>query len=201
MPDLATAPALLLAVALGAYLLGSVPFGIVAARIFGLGDLRAIGSGNIGATNVLRTGNRAAAAFTLVGDAGKGAAAVALALWLTGRDGGQVAAVAAFLGHAFPVWLAFRGGKAVATFLGVALVLAWPVGLALCATWAATAAVGRISSLAALAAAASAPFWAAWLAPDMVALMAVLGVLVLAFHRANIRRILGGTEPRIGAKR
>ena len=198
MPDLVTPLPWLAATALLSYLLGAVPFGLVMARLFGLGDLRAIGSGNIGATNVLRTGNKLAAFLTLLGDAGKGAVAVALALAVLGRDAGQVAALAAFLGHAFPVWIGFRGGKAVATFLGVMLVLAWSVGLALCATWLAVATVTRISSLGAIVAAASAPLWALWLAPPLVLLALILGALVVLFHRPNIRRIARGEEPRIG---
>ena len=201
MPALATPPILLALTALLAYLLGSVPFGIVMARLFGLGDLRRIGSGNIGATNVLRTGNRLAAFLTLVGDAGKGAAAVLIARAALGPDAAQVAAAAALLGHAFPVYLGFRGGKAVATFLGTLLALAPPLGAALCLVWLATAATSRISSLAALAAAAVAPICALWLHPDAVLLASMLGLLVVILHRANIRRLRAGEEPRIGAKR
>jgi len=184
-----------------AYLLGSVPFGIVMARVFGLGDLRQIGSGNIGATNVLRTGNKPAAFLTLLGDAGKGAAAVLLARWLVGEDGAGVAGLCAMLGHLFPVFLRFRGGKGVATFLGTLLALSFPVGLAACATWAVVAAVMRISSLSALVAAALAPVWALvfyhWHGAVLVAVMAVL---IFVKHGANIRRLLDGTEPRIGKK-
>ncbi|MGB3555213.1 MAG: glycerol-3-phosphate 1-O-acyltransferase PlsY, partial [Jannaschia sp.] len=183
-----------------AYLLGSIPFGIVMARLFGLGDLRTIGSGNIGATNVLRTGNKLAAFLTLLGDAGKGAVAVLLAYWLVGPDAAQVAALAAFVGHAWPVFIGFRGGKALATFLGTFLALAPPLGAALCLTWLATAAAFRMSSLAGLVAAVSAPFWAIWLRPDAVALAATLAVMIVAFHRTNIARIRAGTEPRIGKK-
>ena len=200
MPDLVTPPALLLLAALGGYLLGSVPFGMVMARLFGLGDLRRIGSGNIGATNVLRTGNRTAAALTLALDAGKGGIAALLALALLGPDAGQVAGFAAFLGHLYPVWLGFRGGKGVATFLGVLLALAWPVGLAACAGWAATAAAFRFSSLAALVAAASAPLWALLLGRPEAAMLALgLAALVFLRHSANIARLRAGTEPRIGA--
>ncbi len=184
-----------------AYLLGSVPFGIVMARVFGLGDLRQIGSGNIGATNVLRTGNKPAAFLTLLGDAGKGAAAVLLARWLVGEDGAGVAGLCAMLGHLFPVFLRFRGGKGVATFLGTLLALSFPVGLAACATWAVVAAVMPISSLSALVAAALAPVWALvfyhWHGAVLVAVMAVL---IFVKHGANIRRLLDGTEPRIGKK-
>jgi len=195
-----TAPALA-ATAVLAYLLGSVPFGIVMARLFGLGDLRKIGSGNIGATNVLRTGNKPAAALTLVLDAGKGGIAVLIARALLGEDAAQVAGFAAFLGHCYPVFLRFRGGKGVATFLGTLLALAWPVGLAACATWAAVAAVTRISSLSALVAAALAPLWALLLGrSEAVALLILLAALIFLRHAANIRRLLDGTEPRIGKK-
>jgi glycerol-3-phosphate acyltransferase PlsY len=200
MPEIASAPLVLLATAVLSYLLGSVPFGIVMARLFRLGDLRKIGSGNIGATNVLRTGNKLAAFLTLIGDAGKGAAAVLTARLLVGEDAAQVAGVAAFLGHGFPVFLGFKGGKAVATFLGTLLALAPPLGAAACLTWLATAFAVRISSLAALVAAATAPLWALWLRPDAVAFAGVLGALVLWWHAPNIRRLLAGQEPRIGRK-
>jgi glycerol-3-phosphate acyltransferase PlsY len=188
-------------VAVASYLLGSVPFGIVMARLFGLGDLREIGSGNIGATNVLRTGNRLAALLTLIGDAGKGGAAVLVARAALGEDAGQVAGLAAFLGHLFPVYLRFSGGKGVATLLGVLLALAWPVGLAACGTWLAVAGVTRYSSLAALGAAAATPLWALVFArPDLVILVLLLAALVFSTHRGNIARLAAGTEPRIGRK-
>ena len=136
-----------------------MPFGLVMARVFGLGDIRAIGSGNIGATNVLRTGNRLAAFLTLIGDAGKGGIAVLLARALLAEDAAQLAGLFAFLGHCFPVFLGFKGGKGVATFLGTLLALFWPAGIAACLTWAVTAAVTRISSLSALVAAVLAPVW------------------------------------------
>lgn len=201
IPDITSAPVSLLIVAVLAYLLGSIPFGIVITRALGLGDLRKIGSGNIGATNVLRTGNKGAALATLLLDAGKGGVAVLLARWLVGPDAGQLAGLAAFLGHLFPVWLGFRGGKGVATFLGTLIALAWPVGLAACATWAATAAISRISSLSALVAAALAAVWA-WVLgyPQMTLLILVLAALVIIRHHANIARIRAGTEPRIGKK-
>lgn len=202
MPEFTTDPALLLLIAVGAYLLGSVPFGIVITRALGLGDLRQIGSGNIGATNVLRTGHKGAALATLLLDAGKGGIAVLIARALTqAGDAAQVAALASFLGHLFPVWLGFRGGKGVATFLGTLLALAWPVGLACCATWAVMAAVFRISSLAALAAAATSTIWM-YLTGNgqMVALGLVLTALVYWRHAANIARLRAGTEPRIGRK-
>ncbi|NCO86658.1 MAG: glycerol-3-phosphate 1-O-acyltransferase PlsY [Rhodobacterales bacterium] len=183
------------------YLLGSVPFGVLLARVFGLGDLRKIGSGNIGATNVLRTGNKRAAALTLLLDGGKGAVAVLAARWLAGEDAAQLAALAAFIGHCFPIWLGFRGGKGVATFLGIMLALAWPVGLAACATWVLVAAVMRYSSLAALMAAGMSPVWAAFLGRGEVMLLAAaLAILIYARHWGNIARLRAGTEPRIGAK-
>jgi glycerol-3-phosphate acyltransferase PlsY len=201
IPALETAPVLLAATAALAYLLGSVPFGIVMARLFGLGDLRKIGSGNIGATNVLRTGNKPAAALTLVLDAGKGGIAVLVARGLLGEDAAQVAGFFAFLGHCYPVFLRFRGGKGVATFLGTLLALAWPVGLAACATWAAVAGLSRISSLSALVAAALSPVWALLLGrADATALLVLLAVLIFFRHTANIRRLIDGTEPRIGQK-
>jgi len=202
MPLIET-PALLLAlVAVGGYLLGSVPFGIVMARLFRLGDLRQVGSGNIGATNVLRTGNKPAAFLTLVLDAGKGGIAVLIARGLFAEDAAQLAGVAAFLGHCFPVYLCFKGGKGVATFLGTLLALFWPAGLAACATWLAMAVVFRISSLSALTAAALAPVWLAILGlPSAIAFGIGLAVLIFIRHHENITRLMNGTEPRIGAKK
>lgn len=199
IPELASSPAALLATAALAYLLGSVPFGIVIARVFGLGDLRQIGSGNIGATNVLRTGNKPAAALTLVLDAAKGAIAVLIARAALGEDAAQIAGFAAFLGHCFPVWLGFKGGKGVATFLGTLIALAWPVGLAACVTWLAVAALFRISSLAAVVAAVLSPLWAIVLGHATAAVLcAALAMLVLMRHRPNIARLIAGAEPRIG---
>jgi len=187
--------------ALLAYLLGSVPFGIVMARLFGLGDLRQIGSGNIGATNVLRTGNKLAAFLTLLGDAGKGAAAVLLARWLMGEGEAGFAGLFAMLGHLFPIFLGFKGGKGVATFLGTLLALSFPVGAAACLTWAAVAAIFRISSLSALVAAGLAPVFTLifyhWHGAIVVAVMAVL---IFFKHGSNIKRLKTGEEPRIGAK-
>ena len=181
------------------YLMGSIPFGMVLTRLLGLGNLREIGSGNIGATNVLRTGSKGAALATLLLDGGKGAVAVLLARALAAGDAAQLAGLASFLGHCFPVWLGFRGGKGVATFLGIALALAWPVGLAACATWLAAALASRISSVGALGAAALAPVWAVLLGyGPMVALFAVLAAVVIWRHGANIARIRAGTEPKIG---
>lgn len=194
------APILLAALALG-YALGSIPFGLLFAWAAGAGDVRKIGSGNIGATNVLRTGSKWAAAATLVCDGGKGALAVLFAASLHGTVAGVFAGFGAFLGHVFPVWLRFRGGKGVATFLGIALALAWPVGLIALATWLAVAAVARISSLSALVAAALTPLYMMLYGTPLAAmLMLVLAILVLGLHRENIRRLASGTEPRIGAR-
>jgi len=202
MPDLITPAATLVVVAVVAYLLGAVPFGILITRAFGLGDLRKLGSGNIGATNVLRTGNKRAAAATLILDAAKGAVAVLIARWTVGEDAAQLAGLAAFLGHLFPVWLGFKGGKGVATFLGVLIALAPPVGLACCAVWAATAAISRISSMSALVAAASASGWLlVFNHGQMLFLVMILTMLIYIRHAANISRIKAGTEPRIGKKK
>jgi glycerol-3-phosphate acyltransferase PlsY len=202
MMDLAQDGAgILVLMAVMGYLLGSIPFGVLITRALGLGDLRAIGSGNIGATNVLRTGNRKAAFATLLLDGAKGAVAVLIARALFSDDAAQMAGAAAFLGHLYPVWLRFKGGKGVATFLGISLALAWPLGLAACAIWLAVAVVCRISSLAALTAAASTvPL--AWVfgRPDLMMLCAVLAALVFLRHRTNIARLAMGTEPRIGKK-
>ena len=149
--------------AIAGYLLGAIPFGIVTARVLGLGDLRQIGSGNIGATNVLRTGSKLGAALTLIGDAGKAGAAVLLARALAAEDAAQIAGFAAFFGHCYPIWLKFKGGKGVATFFGLLFALAWPIGLAAGATWLAMAAMFRYSSLAALLAAALTPLWIVFL--------------------------------------
>ncbi|UWP88489.1 glycerol-3-phosphate 1-O-acyltransferase PlsY [Aliiroseovarius crassostreae] len=201
MPELTSALPVLALVAVLGYLLGSIPFGIVMARLFGLGDLRQIGSGNIGATNVLRTGNKLAAFLTLIGDAGKGGAAVLAARALVGEDAAQVAGFFAFLGHCFPVFLGFRGGKGVATWLGTMLALSFPLGLAACASWLVTAVVFRISSLSALVAAALSPVVALLLGQDsLVGLAVALAALIFYRHSANISRILKGEEPKIGKK-
>lgn len=202
MPEIiAPLPVLVLWAAIG-YLLGSIPFGIVLARLMGLGDLRKIGSGNIGATNVLRTGNKAAAAGTLLLDGAKGAIAVLLARAMVGEDAAQLAGLAAFIGHCYPVWLKFRGGKGVATFIGVFLALAWPVGLLVCGTWLFGVAITRMSSVGALTAAMSSTVWTFFMARvDMIVLATVLTALIYWSHRANLARIKAGTEPRIGEKR
>jgi glycerol-3-phosphate acyltransferase PlsY len=200
-------PLVAAACVVGGYLLGSIPFGVIATRMGGAGDLRKIGSGNIGATNVLRTGRRDLALITLIGDGGKGAAAVLLAQWLTGSA--QLAALAggaAFLGHLFPVWLGFRGGKGVATFFGTMIAAAWPAGLAAGATWIVMALILRFSSLSALTAAALSPLLVWWLDQSEggakyahILLAAFMALLIFIRHHENIRRLLKGEEPRIGA--
>ncbi len=188
----------ILAAFVAGYLLGSIPFGLLLTRAAGLGDIRRIGSGNIGATNVLRTGRRGLALATLLLDGGKGAAAVLVAASF-GADAALAAAFGAIIGHLFPVWLSFRGGKGVATGLGVILAAFWPAGLAACAAWLAGAALSRRSSVGALAAFAAAPAAAlAWGRPTIAALLLMIGALVYMRHSANIRRLIAGTEPRIG---
>jgi glycerol-3-phosphate acyltransferase PlsY len=187
------------------YFFGSIPFGLVLTQAAGLGDIRDIGSGSIGATNVLRTGNKKLAAATVFLDGAKGAVAVMLAhgalLGPAGHDAGLWAALGAVLGHMFPIWLRFKGGKGVATAFGVLLVVAWPVALLAGAVWAVMAAVFRISSLAALATCVAAPIFAFWLTDlPVVYLSLTIAVLVCLRHHANIRRLLAGTEPRIGRK-
>ncbi len=201
MPEIVTSPLLLMLAGVLGYLLGSVPFGIVITRALGLGDLRAIGSGNIGATNVLRTGHKGAALATLILDAAKGAIAVLIARAALGEDAAQVAGGMAFLGHLYPVWLGFKGGKGVATFLGTLLALAWPVGLAACATWAVAALMTRISSASALVAAATSGLWCfVFDRGDVLFLSFALMLLVYMRHWPNLQRIKAGTEPKIGRK-
>jgi glycerol-3-phosphate acyltransferase PlsY len=183
------------------YLLGSIPFGLLLTRAAGLGDIRTIGSGNIGATNVLRTGNRTLAAATLLLDGLKGAAAVLVAQTLAGPEAGLWAGFGAVLGHCFPVWLRFRGGKGAATAYGVLIAAAWPVGLLAGAIWLAMAKVVRISSASALASFALAPVLALLLADRPTAVLALaIAVVVFIRHHENIRRLLAGTEPRIGSR-
>jgi len=188
------------ALALG-YLIGSVPFGLILARLAGAGNLREIGSGNIGATNVLRTGRKGLAATTLLLDLGKGFAAVVIAGLFLSEDVAPFAALGAVSGHCFPVWLRFRGGKGVATLMGVSLGLAWPVGAVYAGVWLGVLALTRISSLAGMSAAIAAPI-AAWLAgyPQFVPVLVILAVLVLFLHRENIARLRRGTEPKVGAR-
>ncbi len=183
------------------YILGSIPFGLVITRALGLGDLRRIGSGNIGATNVLRTGNKPAALATLLLDSGKGAIAVLVARAVAGEDAALVAGVAAFLGHLYPVWLGFRGGKGMATFLGTLLAMFWPLGIIACGIWLIVAVLGRMSSLASMISASATPLVAPLLGQQKLAVAClVMAVLIVWRHRANIARIRQGTEPKIGGK-
>ena len=210
MQDLA-APALLTLglVAIGGYLLGSIPFGVILTRAAGAGDVRNLGSGNIGATNVLRTGRKDLAIATLILDAGKGAVALLIARHLFGEAAGAIAGGAAFMGHLFPVWLGFKGGKGVATFFGLILAACWPLGLLAAATWLIVAFALRYSSLAALVAAAATPFYAllplpmlGLPAPAPILILAVFtAVLIYIRHHENIARLLKGAEPKIGAKK
>ena len=210
MPTDSLSPVLIALAVVGGYLLGSIPFGVIATRLGGAGDVRNIGSGNIGATNVLRTGRKDLALLTLLGDGGKGALAVFIA-WLLTRQAGSAAQAqltalaggASFLGHLFPVWLKFKGGKGVATFFGTLLAAAWPVGMAAGATWIVMAFLFRISSLAALTAVALAPVYVLLLdRPYPIAVMALfMAVLIYIRHKDNIARLLRGEEPKIGAKK
>ena len=206
------APFLAISLAAG-YLIGSIPFGLVLTRMAGLGDIRNIGSGNIGATNVLRTGRKGLALATLLLDAGKGAFAVLVARAVWGPDAAVYAGFGALLGHLFPVWLGFKGGKGVATTLGTLVAVNWPVGLAACATWALVAAIFRMSSLASLVSVAAVPAFA-WYLPrlwapgeemggdlQLVFFGIAIAVLVWAKHHTNIRRLLAGEEPKIGSKK
>lgn len=196
---IAAFPAIIAAV-LG-YLSGSVPFGLILTRMAGLGDVRAIGSGNIGATNVLRTGNKGLAAATLVLDALKGTVPAALGYHFLGVEGGVIAGFAAFLGHIFPVWLGFKGGKGVATYIGVLLGLDWRVGLLFLIVWIATAAITRYSSLSALVAAVAIPVVEFFIGDIKIAALAVImSVIIWVKHSANISRLLAGSESRIGSK-
>lgn len=182
------------------YFCGSVPFGLLLTRAAGLGDVRAIGSGSIGATNVLRTGNRALAAATLILDAAKAALPVLFALYYWGERAAMVCAIFAFLGHCFPVWLNFKGGKGVAVMIGSLLALSWPVGLIFCAVWLVIAFARKMSSLAALTAAATAPIFAYVVVDEwLAATAAVMAILLFYQHRANIARLLNNTEPKIGS--
>lgn len=187
---------------IGGYLLGAIPFGLVLTRMAGLGDIRTMGSGNIGATNVLRTGNKFLALLTLLLDSGKGAIAVALAYLMEPTYGPYLAGPAAFLGHIFPVWLRFKGGKGVATFLGTLFALSWPMGLVAAAAWLLSAFAFKISSLSALVATLIVAL-ASYIEIGLVPLTYAIGfmaVLIFWAHRANIRRIIAGTEPKIGKK-
>jgi glycerol-3-phosphate acyltransferase PlsY len=201
LPDLNLLGVGLIAWILVGYVLGSIPFGLVLARLMGLGNLRDVGSGNIGATNVLRTGSKKAAAGTLILDGGKGAFAVFIAQSFAGEAEAQITALSAMLGHCYPVWLRFKGGKGVATILGVFVALNLSIGAACCATWLVVAAVMRLSSLSALIAVASSLFWSlVFDQSSLVALSIFLSILVFWRHRENIQRLMAGTEPKIGQK-
>ena len=198
MPELVTPPTSLILWAIVGYLLGSIPFGMIFARIMGLGSLRDIGSGNIGATNVLRTGNKTAAALTLFFDAGKGALIILLARALAGEDAAQLAGISAIIGHCFPVWLSFRGGKGVATYFGLMITISPVVGLTTGVIWILIAAGTRYSSLAALVAA----LWALLIVAlgadgHLFVLTFILAVLIYARHHTNIKRLRAGEEPKI----
>lgn len=183
------------------YALGSIPFAYLVTRLFGLGDIRNVGSGNVGTTNVLRTGNKLAAALTLIGDVGKGILAVLIAKEF-GDWPAMAAALGAFVGHIFPVWLSFKGGKGVATYLGILAALNLPVALITAATWITTALVARISSLSALVAAALSPLYMLLIGPTAYAIgAAILAALIFVTHRENIARLMAGSEPRIGQKK
>ena len=187
-----------ISVAITSYLIGSVPFGLILAKLMGLGNLRDIGSGNIGATNVLRTGNKLAAILTLAFDLGKGALAVLRASLFCGEAAAQIAGLASFLGHCFPVWLKFKGGKGVATFIGILLALSWPAGILICLTWLSTAFISRISSLSALISSATSIFWIWFLdKPDAVFVITILTIFIWLRHKNNILRIIAGKETKI----
>lgn len=193
-------PYFLAALGLG-YLIGSIPFGLLLTRAAGLGDVRTIGSGNIGATNVLRTGHKGIAIATLAADIGKGTLAVLIAQWF-GPDTAIAAALGVFLGHLFPVWLKFKGGKGIATLIGILLALCWPTAILFCATWIATALITRYSSLAALVATALMPLYLVWFDQwQQAELSVILAVLVYIAHRTNIRRLIAGIEPQISLKK
>ncbi|MDC0983192.1 glycerol-3-phosphate 1-O-acyltransferase PlsY [Amylibacter sp.] len=185
-------------VILFAYLIGSIPFGIIISKIMGLGNLRNIGSGNIGATNVLRTGNKLAAILTLIFDLLKGAIAVIITYYVFNDTTAQIAALGSFLGHCFPIWLKFKGGKGVATFIGISLALYWPAGILVCLTWTLTAFLSRISSLSALISSLSSILWV-WIlgVPSAVFIMTVLTILIWYRHIENIKRIIKNSEPKI----
>lgn len=197
MPDFAS----YLIAALGGYVLGSIPFGLVITRLAGLGDIRAIGSGSIGATNVLRTGRKELAVATLLGDSLKAGIAVLICTYFFGRNVGLIAGLAAFLGHCYPIWLGFKGGKGVATYVGLLVFASWPSFLVGAPIWLSLFAITRISSLSALTAAIFVPVGAFFLGETTFALtvLAIMSVLVFWTHRANIGRLIKGTEPRFGA--
>ncbi len=201
MPAIENTQMILLLWAVLGYLVGSIPFGVVVSKLMGLGNLRDIGSGNIGATNVLRTGSKPAAAATLVLDAAKGAVVLLLARKLAGEDAAMIVALTAMVGHCYPVWLKFKGGKGVATFLGILLALAWPAGIAACLIWLVAVAITRISSMGGLVSAAASSILVVLTGHGAAYLLCVvLTIIVIWRHRANIARIKAGTEPKIGQK-
>lgn len=201
MPPFETAIPMLVIIAAAAFLLGGIPFGLVMAKVFGLPDPRGVGSGNIGATNVLRTGSKPAALATLILDSSKGLIAVIAARVIAGEDAAQIAGLCAFLGHIFPVWLNFKGGKGVATFLGTLLGMAPLLGLAAMGLWLVTFLVSRISSLSALVAAACAPLAAVVVGAGQASFVAfAMALIVFWAHRENLKRLRNGTEPRVGKK-
>ena len=199
LPELTSKPLALMAAFAFGYLAGSIPFGILVSKVLGLGDLRKVGSGNIGATNVLRTGNKLAAFLTLLFDFSKGLCAVLVARQFFGEDAVQFSAASALMGHCFPIWLRFRGGKGVATFLGVTIALSFIIGIICCFVWLFVAVLRRMSSLASLTSAASAPIAAMFLGqPNTIILLTLLVGVVFFRHKQNINRITKGVEPKIG---
>ena len=199
LPEFTSQPEVLLAACAFGYLAGSIPFGILISKLLGLGDLRQVGSGNIGATNVLRTGNKLAAFLTLLFDFSKGICAVLIVRQYFGEDAVQVSAFSALAGHCFPIWLKFRGGKGVATFLGVTLALFFITGIICCFVWLLVALVKKMSSLASLISSASAPIAAIFLnQPNAIILLVLMVGIVFFRHKQNIDRIIKGVEPKIG---
>ena len=199
LPELTSKPGALMAACAFGYLAGSIPFGILISKVLGLGDLRKVGSGNIGATNVLRTGNKLAAFLTLLFDFSKGLCAVLIARHFFGEDAVQISAASALMGHCFPIWLRFRGGKGVATFLGATIALSFIIGIICCFVWLFVAVVRKMSSLASLTSSASAPIAAIFLDhPNTILLLVLLMSIVFFRHKQNIDRIIKGVEPKIG---
>ena len=199
LPEFTSQPEILLAACAFGYLAGSIPFGIIISKILGLGDLRKVGSGNIGATNVLRTGNKLAAFLTLLFDFSKGICAVLIVRQYLGEDAVQISAFSALAGHCFPIWLKFRGGKGVATFLGVTLALFFIAGIICCFVWLLVALIKKMSSLASLTSSASAPIAAIFLnQPNAIILLVLMVGIVFFRHKQNIDRIIKGVEPKIG---
>ena len=199
LPELTSKPGAIMAACAFGYLAGSIPFGILISKVLGLGDLRKIGSGNIGATNVLRTGNKLAAFLTLLFDFSKGLCTVLIARQFLGEDAVQVSAASALMGHCFPIWLRFRGGKGVATFLGATIALSFIIGIICCFVWLFVAVVRKMSSLASLTSSASGPIAAIFLNhPNTILLLVLLMSIVFFRHKQNIDRIIKGVEPKIG---